>query len=247
MKSPKYELLLRGYRGIVTGIIFVGLVLIIWGATNQNSDWSLILSSVGGAIFGASLSLLLADISGKDAVNETKNILSSYLNNDLSSLEESIKIYRTKWHHYHVTKMNDRYIWRHRIYDFSCYDIPGQLKAEIVAKDKRGYDHSYIVKAGVRDQRFFFFEKAAVGSEPTIIEVYPSMGLELQGVHCGLGFMRTWDGNDVAFPCMMSRNPVIEFFEENDIPEQFFDDLDLLWKGEFTNLNALIPRILDNF
>jgi len=239
------------YLGFLFGITLLGIALVGWGATISNASYSLILSSVGGAIFGAGISLFLGDLVGKNALDEVKNILSASIDdsfcpreNALCSKEHEVSSYRAKWHHYHVTRMHDKYIWRYRIYDFSKTCFPGKLAAEISAKDKQGREHKYIVKAGIRDGRFIIFEKAALGNEPVIIEIYPFMGLELQGIHGGIGTMRTWDGNSVLFPCIMSREPIIGWKKEGDIPEKVFVELDRLWKKEFTNLNAILPRVV---
>ncbi|WOB42427.1 hypothetical protein HNI00_04100 [Thermoleptolyngbya oregonensis NK1-22] len=239
------------YLGFLFGITLVGLALVGWGATIPSASYSLILSSVGGAIFGAGISLFLGDLIAKNALDEVRNVLSTSLDDGfcpresaLCSKENEIISYRAKWHHYHVTRMHDKYVWRYRIYDFSNSCSPGKLAAEIFAKDKQGREHKYIVKAGIRDGRFMIFEKAALGNEPVIIEIYPFMGLELQGIHSGIGTMRTWDGNNVLFPCIMSREPIINWKKEGDISEKLFADLDRIWKKDFTNLNAILPRVI---
>ena len=131
-----------------------------------------------------------------------------------------------------VRRLAGKVVWRYRRYDFSTLRTVGQLTASLRAKDAHGVDHVYDVHAGVRDQRFILLEKARSGKEPVILEIYPDMGSALRDLHCGVGFMQAWDGNEVQYPCIMGKSPVVELGAEGDVDPEFWAQLNQLWTDE---------------
>jgi hypothetical protein len=105
------------------------------------------------------------------------------------------------------------------------------------------HPHKYEIAAGLIDERFFIFVKNPASYEPTIIEVYPHMGILGFGVHAGVGFMQTWDGPHFVTRCMFSPASLLDIKEEGDVPERLGSDLDKLWSDTMSRQGDLLTLV----
>ena len=230
------------YRTALIILFIAGISLIGWGTAADETFWKQFFTAIGAAILGASLGLLASDIFADSVIDKIRTLIEQRINSAFVSAETDASTYRRRWHHYHVTKMKNKYVWRYRIYDFQRFDVPGLLTAHITAIDNQGSMHKYIATAWTKDSRFCIVEKAEVGQEPVIVEIYPYMGMQLHGVHTGVGVMQSWDGEDLLFPCILAQEPVVQAQQEGTLPETVFETLDATWKASFTKKNQILPR-----
>ena len=84
----------------LTGIGFVG-----WGASTADAMYSNLLLSFGGAISGAGLSQISNLFSGFNFLKAISNSIESKFISD----EDKVENNREKYHHYHLTKINDKF------------------------------------------------------------------------------------------------------------------------------------------
>ena len=163
-----------------------------------------------------------------------------------ASDEDRIKDYRKKWHHYHVTKMGNKFIWRHAIFDFSRINIKGRLSGEVVFTNKVGENLKYHIEAGMRDDRWVCLAKANKGNEPTMVEIQPFMGQYHFETYFGVSVIQTWDGEYALTPTIMSKIPVHGSEESEDINAEEAEKLDKLWCEGFGKTHIILPRIINN-
>lgn len=222
------------YSGLMVGLTIAGLVAVGWGAQED----SVFLTSVGGAVFGATLGILVAELNARSALADVRALVARDRGSEFTSPDEEIQGYRGVWHHYHRTILEGQLVWRYRRYDFREGRFPGILLATILARDAKGNSYVYDTRAGVRGQRFVMFETARSGKEPVIVEVYPRMGLDFLGIHCGIGLIQAWSGDDLLTPCMMSKNRVVEWTEEDNVSPDYFDELNAAWERGFQQVDV---------
>jgi hypothetical protein len=116
------------------GLAVAGLCLIAWGATSGFP----FLTSVGGALFGSCLGSFIGRIAKRDLTEQIKRMVREALFPSFTTEENKIDAFRRLWHIYHVTEMDGKFVWRHRVADFGKIRIPGRLTAEISRMDKQG-------------------------------------------------------------------------------------------------------------
>jgi hypothetical protein len=161
-----------------------------------------------------------------------------------ASDEERIKNFRQKWHHYHVTKMGNKYLWRHAIFDFSRLDVKGRLTGEVVFTNKAGEKLRYHVEAGMRDDRWVCLAKPIIGNEPTMVEIQPFMGQYYFENQFGVAVIETWDSEFALTPTIMSKNPINGTDGIETIPPAISEELDKMWESGFKKMHIILPRIV---
>ena len=238
--ATKWTRVLRGYVGLLVGLALTGLVAVGWGVQID----SVFLTSVGGAVFGAALGVVVAELNSRSALADVRALVAIGQEPELASREADIGPYRQVWHHYHRTMIDGELVWRYRQYDLRESRFPGRLITEVVARDDHGNEFPYDVRAAVRGQRFVMFETARSGSEPVVVEVYPSMGLDFMGAHSGIGVIQAWSGDNLLTACIMSKHRVIDWETEGNVATTMNDALNAAWRRGFHQMNALpaFPR-----
>ena len=104
--------------------------------------------------------------------------------------------------------------------------------------------HKYKINAGIRDDRFIMFERAVVGNEPALVEIFPSMGKAFYDYHCGLVLVESWSGTNLLSPCIMSQNPIHQWDIEGSVNENVSKKLDEVWKKTFFTKTKVLPQII---
>jgi hypothetical protein len=106
-----------------------------------------------------------------------------------------------------------------------------------------GKNHKYNIVGGIRDDRFIMFEKASVGNEPCVVELFPFMGKAFYSHHCGILIVESWDGTNLISPCIMSRTPVQDWVKEGMVDDEVSKKLDDIWSKSFLAQNKILPLI----
>lgn len=161
-----------------------------------------------------------------------------------ASDEERIKNFRQKWHHYHVTKMGNKYIWRHAIFDFSRLNVKGRLTGEVIFTNMAGEKLSYHVEAGMRDDRWVCLAKPTIGNEPTMVEIQPFMGQYYLEKQFGVAVVQTWDGEFILTPAIMSKKPIQGTEGIENISPEISEQLDKIWNDGFRKMHIILPRVV---
>jgi hypothetical protein len=127
----------------------------------------------------------------------------------LPLLNRLLTRYRELYHHYYVTKVAGRTLWRYRTFDFRDPSAVGRLSATINASDSQNRQHQFKIEAGYREARFFLFSSPVKDNydEPVSIEIYPLQESKTNGTYCGIGIEQTIDGSHMFYRCFLAQNP----------------------------------------
>jgi hypothetical protein len=165
------------------------------------------------------------------------------LNSNLNSAENEIEPFRKVWHHYLVTKIEGKAVWRYRILDFSKTIVPGKLIATLTVPGPDGRPHTYMVEAFIAAPRILFVQKVVAGTEAPVIHVYPFGTEHFRTVIAGTAFLQSWEGDRLGVPVMMSTSP-IDLGETvpaiGTLAESHFSKLDEIWGKQADQLGLLV-------
>lgn len=219
----------------LSGLGVAGIALIIVGAEKNNP----VLSSLGGAIAGATISAALALIDSRAVLDAIRKAFKAEFRSD----ELRIYRFRRRWHLYHVTRKEQKFTWLYHTIDFKKILSPGVLYSETHLIDKNGNKKKYIVTAGSRDGRFIMFAKGQQTDEPYTIAIFPSIGQDFQNVHCGIRVHRTWDRTESLSRSIMSKVPIARWTQIGDVNNvNVAKILDKIWEDEFSKLYHILPK-----
>lgn len=239
------------YAFLCLSVILGGLL--IWISTFSglavNKDF---LSSMGGAILGASASMLIASVLSYSEMGEIHQALSRLAGavvsrNKMTSDVDLVQQLRDQWYCYTVSKRKGLTLWKVVKYNFSVDDITGEIKFVGRFKDNVGKTRLWNYTGMRRDERFIIIGKSDDDPQAScILQVFPYLGNITQTYYSGITFHRTWDGVHSISPTIISREPIKNFKNDNEASEELSDALDKLWESGFRSRNELIlPRIFD--
>jgi hypothetical protein len=211
-------------------VTVVGVAIIGIGST-VGSFW---LVAVGGAVLGAGVSSLVTTY-------DTRRLLEKSLGSEFPSEDEELEPFRQVWHHYHVTEVDDVFVWRHYIINLSGTQAVGTLVSSVAFRDRQSKRRLYTVEAGVRDKRLILFMSAKDKAEPRVVEIFPQTAGFMDTLF-GFGCLQSWDSTHVLHPCILSKVPLYESDEEGDVPAGEADKLDEQWRENFGSQNRILPR-----
>ncbi len=204
----------------------IGFAVIGWGASSKDNPLrSMLMLSLGGALFGAGISQIIAAFIGFDFMASLARALEPGFSTD----EEKIENYRDSFHHYHLTEMNGGFIWRYAVIDFRKNNDIGKLSTITEYIGINGSKTNYKVNAGFRDERFILFLKAQKRDEPAIVEVFPFLGKEIKENHCGVIITESWDETHLISRCIISRTPILNWKTLGTISKDIAEKLDEMW------------------
>jgi len=193
-----------------------------------------ILSSLGGATLGASISAIIAAWD----TEKLFRILSTHLNSKFLSDNSSLKIIRKKWYAYHVTEVDGALCWYHSVVDFSQNPDLNALITET-----KGHEENYVVTAGVRDQRVITISKRNNSKEPTIVSIYPSMAEAYQKFHVGIRFLKTYSNSNFMSPVVVGFAPFENYKKTGPIHDINIETkLNQFWESEFSKTYRILPK-----
>ena len=208
-------------------------------ATLPNELVSGLLTAVGGGIVGATLSLLVTGSSDRDTLRTIRQVVEGSLHSTMISDEASLVPVRRRWHHYFVTTIDDRTVWRYERYNFDLSLAVGSVVVAIAIDDETGLTHRYQVEAAVRGDRLIVLSSMIGGDEPVFTEVYPQF-LDFKSQHFGVAVMQNWDGFNMLTKTILSRSPLFDA-EEGTVADEHFAMLEEKWERGFAGHNKVLP------
>ncbi len=232
--------IIKGYFGLALGLFMAGIVAIIAGGSHPSDQWSLWLTSTGGAVLGASVGAFLGAVSAQDILL----VLKQSFHGRFTSPEPSIRYYRKKWYNYNVGKKGGRLYWRCSIVDFSCSVGIGKLTTNVSYEGKDGQIYHYTCEAGIRGSRFVVFTFPAPPSQEAVcVCIYARMGMQYLGYYSGLSFLQTWDDTDDVMPVLMSPIPLHGVMKAGDICGELAASFDETWLQGMVKGNSFVPLV----
>lgn len=217
--------------GLLVGLLVVGAVLIYLG--NRFEEPYLL--TLGGAVIGTSAGGVIGSM---DVRRVRRDILENFqdaLGLQVRSDETELRPYRRVWHAYHLTEVDGSIWWRHATIDYSRADTPGVLRTWLTSTD-RDSSPTYKYDGFCRGSRFLQFGKAEDSGEPWIVMIYPSMGESFRYLHPGVAFYRTWEGNDVASKCLMTKEAIDGYKKYGNVPPDLNERLHAAWDDEWSRV-----------
>lgn len=239
------------YAFLCLAVILGGLLIWISTFTGMISNKD-VFSSMGGAILGASASILIASVLSYSELGEIHQALSrlagavvsrSGMTSDVALVQQL----KDEWYCYTVSQREGQVLWKVVKYKFSIDDITGEIKFVGRFKDNVGKTRHWNYTGMRRDERFIVVGKSDVDPQAScVLQIFPYLGNITQAYYSGITFHRTWDGVHSISPSIISREPIENFKTDNQASEELSNRLDELWELGFRSRNELIlPRILD--
>jgi hypothetical protein len=221
-------------------LLLVVSLLLIWIGIEIDS---LILSTIGGALFGSALSNFFQVVLESDSTEKLFSIIKSSISPGFSSPVTTAETFHSDWYYYYVTRMEGKDFWRLTRVDFTKNNIPGKLLSRMALVNKEGEEEFYRIEGGVREGVFIlFFDPEVRTIEPVMASLLPFHGAT--GPYYGVLYLMTWDHSFSFAPCIINRKPIKNWDKQQvPIPEEIAHELDELWKHEVTRKNELFPRI----
>lgn len=243
-QSPLYKLLRKQSLAFLAAAVLASFCLILIGALLEQSDplWSRLLITLGGSGMGTCLGLVFGSLTGSSALQRVKELVEKTLNSSLNAPEDELDAFRKLWHHYVVTRIDGKPVWRYRTIDFSKTVIPGKLIASLTVPGPDGRPHGYMIEAFLSPPRLMFVQKAVVGAEVPVVHVYPFATEHFWEVVAGSAFLQAWDGERLGVPVMMSTVPIGlgAAHSEGTLPESTYAKLDEIWAHNADRLGLIV-------
>jgi hypothetical protein len=242
---------------LIVGVLLTvsGALIALWtaqtpGQRAASQVLAALLTSAGGAIVGAALSVTVSDFASRNAVEKISQLITSNSESRFLSEETSLAPLRSRWHHYHLTIADDQRISRYRTLDFSTAPGLGTLTARSQTLDPSGELHRYSFELGARGRRMILIQERLEGQEEVIVDVYPDMLAGFRTIHCGVSFLQDWDSNHLATRAILSRDVLIESTQPGTVSQDEAARLDETWDKEFRRVNRVMfgpEPAADNF
>ncbi len=193
---------------------------------------SQLLILLGGSGLGTCFGMVFGSLSDASAVQRIRELLEDSLHTALHASEAELEPFRKVWHHYLLTQLDGKFVWRYRTFDFSRVQVPGKLVGAFEVRGRDNRQHAYRLEAHLAAPRLLFVQRAASGTEPPVVHLYPAATEEFRSQHAGLAFLKSWDGHDLCTPALMCDTPLdlgVAVAQEGTLPETTFQKLDELW------------------
>lgn len=239
MKSEsRYERLLRRQaKAFLLAAVLASalLALLGWLVKPHHPLLAEVLVLCGSSGMGACFGIAFAGFGDASAIERIRELIEGSLQSGFEVADADLDPYRKTWHHYLLTEAEGKYIWRYRTFDFSRVRVPGKLEATFDAATPDGRQQRYHVEAYVTAPRLVFVQKAATGTEPPIVHIYPTATDAFGAMHAGLACLKSWGGKDLTVPVLMSEQPLKlgnGSHEEGTLPTSTFRVLDERWAIE---------------
>lgn len=193
-----------------------------------------ILTNMSSAVLGATIAMLFAAIFDAGNMYRIRQLLQG-MQPQIYSEEDKLRPYRRKWHHYFATVSNGKLIWRHRHYHFDTNRVPGCLAYAITVDNPGGgAGQVYSIEGFLVGARLILVQRPQQGTEPAVIQIFPHGGEAFRATIAGVSFLRSWDGDNLVVPVMLSQVPLTEAdIGEGTIPETELATIQEKWKELF--------------
>ncbi|GAA4020033.1 hypothetical protein OG252_43220 [Streptomyces sp. NBC_01352] len=237
----------RAWLILALGIVTTGFgVAFAAAAVDDNGHMSLpnqeisgVLTALGGGIVGAVISIMVARASDRETLQHMTNVLEESLTSSLRSENARLASARHPWHHYFLTTLRGRNVWRYEQYPFHLSAHVGSLAVEIDVQSDSGLTNKYLVEAFIRHERLAVVSRKIGDAATVFVEIYPQFDGELSE-YFGIGVVRTWDATNIVTKVILSRHPLVSS-TDGTLTQQDSAELDLIWEQGFKRLNDVLP------
>lgn len=214
----------------------------------ENKFLQQLLLAIGGGFLGACIGAFIGNLVDSSTVLQIKSLLDRTLNTALSAKEEELSAFRCIWYHYHVTKVDGEFVWRHRIYNFSDHQTSDKLFTTIAVDrpDASGGPVVYEIEGFVLSPRLIFVQTCRGSAEPCIVQVYPDGAMNFISIHAGFSVLQTYDMDHAVVPTLFSRRPLLpDAFKQGEgtVSREGGRILDRLWTEATAKSVVVLPRV----
>lgn len=203
-----------------------------------------LVGAVAGALVGASISNFINSQYDRPILHEVRDLLVRTSECALTSPETALEHLRKRWHHYHLTIINGKPVWRYVQVPFDNHSAVGALTADAPEVNAIGSRPPRVYKtdAAVWDRRLVLLQTRVEGDEAAVVEIFPDVS-GFQSVHAGVGVMQSWSGPDVLVPVLISDLPILPKQVEGTITDAApMQVLEALWSEHFAHVRHLLPE-----
>jgi hypothetical protein len=233
--------------GLVTTALGVAYAVAVpTGAHSSvpNQVMAAVIGSLGAGVVGAALSMLIGNLADRGGREDLLRLLSRALGARFTSDEGDLSLLRADWHHYHVTTVGGRYVWRHIRYHLDQWSAAtGSLRYQHKVTDGQGHAYAFTAEAGIRGSHLIILingSRAEIGAQSS--EIFPLFLVHgYRTRHCGIGTYRTWDNRNIIGKTIMSRDPLAPADDDGAVPVSHFARLDEVWDADFGSQHDLLP------
>ncbi|OLB81395.1 MAG: hypothetical protein AUI14_03570 [Actinobacteria bacterium 13_2_20CM_2_71_6] len=188
--------------------------------------------ALGAGTVGAALSILIARVADREGRADLLSIVSRSLDAQFRSRPEDLARLRHEWHHYHITSIDGRRVWRHTLLRLDVVPQVGSLQHHHDVTDGKN-PLAYVVEAGVRGNHAIFLIEGTSGDHDTqATEIIVLTGGDTP-IHYGVGLYRAWDTTLMLGRVILSRQEIVPAEHQGDIAENEFGALDDRWAAHF--------------
>lgn len=191
-----------------------------------------VLIAIGGGALGSCIGIVMSTVLDAGGMTHIKELVANTLQSDIYSDPEDLAHFRKVWHHYILTRSEGQEIWRYRKVDFSFVDVPGKVLASISVPRPSGGYSQYRIEGFLVGLRLVLIQRPEGGAEPHIVQLFPQAGEHFRDTHAGVATLKTWDGQGLLCPVLMSLEP-IWLGSEGTVPDSEYHKLNSLWRKSF--------------
>lgn len=224
------------YAIFFLSLFVLGLAAILFGVSANEPA----IVAIGSSLIGTGIGGSLQRISNKE-FNAT--ILNN-LQPGFSSRSQDLSQYRTIRYVYHVTKIDEEFIWRCTQFDFSNFAADNKLIATVITPDPNGAMTSYVYEAGARELRFIMIGNPIESKEMPMVYVFPFAGCGFRGQDSGILFHQTYDATHSISPAILSTQPLYEVDSQEKMTRDKFESFDNAWRKHLKHAPHILPRVL---
>lgn len=163
--NSTYRLLQRQSTAFLIAATLASVLLITAGLSLKSSQnfLSELFVAIGGGALGTCFGITFGSVSDASILQRIREMLEFSLERTLSAPEQNLDEYRKVWHHYLMTKINDKFVWRYRQFDFARLSVPGKIVATLAVPDAQGKIHNYNIEGFLIGPRLIFFNSLLEG------------------------------------------------------------------------------------
>lgn len=248
--ESRYQRLLRRQSAafLLAAVLATALMALLgWLIKPTQPLLAEVLVLFGSSGMGACFGMAFASLGDASAVERIREIIEESLQSGFKVADADLEPYRKVWHHYLLTEVQGKHIWRYRTFDFSRVNVPGKLVATFEVKTPDGRKQRYHVEAHVASPRLLFVQQTEAGTEPPIVHLYPTATDAFGALHAGVACLKSWGGKNLTVPVLMSGQPLkfgVDVQEEGTLPASTFHILDERWAIEAvrSGLTIQVPK-----
>lgn len=233
--------------GVVTTAFGVGFAVSNSNGTRTSVPEQVVaavIGSLGAGVVGAALSILIANLADRDGRDDITRLLAHMLGARFTSDDSELSLLRTNWHHYHITTVDGRYVWRYVQYRSDRWStVVGSLRYHHRVTDGQSHAYEFDSEVGIRGSHLLILSNGShgeLGAQAT--EIFPLFLIHgYRPRHGGIGTYRTWDNRNIIGKTILSRDLLAPADDDGAIADSHFAQLDGIWDADFGGQHDLLP------